>query len=70
MEQKKTTSVELLRGVLYQQIDAVQGPKFDNRKAKAIIQTASQIFTSYKIQLEAMKLIGKKNISNLTGLLK
>lgn len=67
---KKTQSVSELRKVLYEQVDLVKTGKYEHKKANAISQAAAQVFTSYRLQLEAMKLAGRKlEAGKLEGLI-
>ena len=66
----KTQSVSELRKVLYDQVDFVGTENYEYKKANAISQAAAQIFTSYRLQLDAMKLSGRKlEAGKLEGLL-
>ena len=66
----KTTTITQLRNVLYEQIDLVRSGNYEYKKANSISQAAAGIFQSYKLQLQALSLSGKKNeAEKLTGIL-
>jgi hypothetical protein len=67
---KKTQTVTELRNILYNQIDMVNNGDYDHKKANSITQAAAGIFQSYKLQLQAMAVSGKKKeVEKLSGLL-
>ena len=66
----KNQKLSQLRETIYEQAELVKDDKYDYKRANAISQLASQVYNSYKVQIQALSLLGRKaDVAKLDGLL-